>query len=158
MTTLAQLRTDLAAARVALRQAKDAHEIMRAVAETDAIERGVADGKNADERARKLTVALLYHDGYNGSITYLRDREADVDRLQAEIAIEEDRLRAEELRVREKLADALLGRSEEAAVEDETALQGIREEFAKRRDGRTQLRLVPSGDISDLYPEKPGAA
>lgn len=118
MPNLSELRISLAAARVTLRQAKDELETAKAIAETNMIANGAAGGKNAEERARALTVALEGSTLYRGALSYLRESEAYIDQIQATIAIEEDTIRIEELRVREKLAEALLGRRESAAADD----------------------------------------
>lgn len=121
--TLPQLRLDLAAARITLRQAKDELETAKAIAETTMIHNGAAGGKNAEERARALIVALEGSTLYRDALSYLRESEALIDQLQAEIANEEDRMRADELRVREKLADALLKRRVATAVDDSASLE-----------------------------------
>lgn len=119
MNQLADLRRRLAEARITLRQAKDAETSSRAIAETGAIERlnGNA-GKNEAERARNLTIALLNDDTYSAVLVLLRSCEAEVDRLNAEIAIEEDAVRLNEARIREKLADALMNQTTDHAVID----------------------------------------
>jgi hypothetical protein len=116
---LTQLRFALAEAKVALRQAKDAHDVSRAIAETTAIERlNGSAGKNEAERARNLTIALLDDDTYSNVLVLLRDAEAKVERLQASIAVEEDAMRLNEARIREKLADALMGKTIDHATLD----------------------------------------
>lgn len=116
---LPQLRLDLASARITLRQAKDELETAKAIAEQNYIMTlGGNVGKNETERERNLIIGLSGSSLYRDALSYLRESEAVIDQLQAEIAVEEDRLRAEELRVREKLADALLGRRESAAMDD----------------------------------------
>lgn len=117
MTTIGELRIALAEAKIALRQAKDAHDISKAIAETNAIEGGV-NGKNAEERTRNLTVALLEDNAYSNVLILLRDAEAKVDRLTAQIAVEEDAVRLNEARIREKLADALMGKRVDDATAD----------------------------------------
>lgn len=112
MTNLPQLRLDLAAARSALRTAKDELETAKAIATLD------VTGKNDDERKRAAASALLSNTIYKLALQYLRDCESEVDRIEAEIATHEDQLRADELRVREKLADALLSRRDEDAIYD----------------------------------------
>lgn len=116
--TLPQLRLDLAAARATLRQAKDELETAKAIATLD------VTGKNDDERKRAAQSALLSNTTYKLALQYLRDCESEIDKLEAEIAVEEDRVRADELRVREKLADALLGRRVATAVDDEVLPPG----------------------------------
>jgi hypothetical protein len=111
------LRLALADAKIALRQVKDAYEIARAIAEQNAIEGGCS-GKNEAERSRNLAVALLSDDAYNAALRALRSCEADVDRIAAQLATEEDMIRMDEARIREKLADALMGRRMDDAVID----------------------------------------
>lgn len=119
MTTLADLRIALAETRIALRQAKDAHEVSKAIAELSAAERLNGNlGKNEAERTRNLTVALLEDNAYSNVLILLRDCEAKVDRLAAQIAVEEDAIRLNEARIREKLADALMGRRMDDAAAD----------------------------------------
>jgi hypothetical protein len=120
LATLATLRIALAEARISLKDAKDYEATARAVAETTAIEGGT-NGKNADERARNLTIALMDDNYYQNARISLRDAEAKVDHLQAEIANYEDTIRADEARIREKLADALMGKR----VDDLTADQAF---------------------------------
>ncbi len=110
-------RMCLVNAKAELRAARDAHDVATAIAETAAIERGV-NGKNADERARNLTVALLSDNAYNKSLAYLRRMEFEVDRLAACVANEEDAVRANEARIKEKLADALMGKRLDDAAAD----------------------------------------
>jgi hypothetical protein len=142
MSNLAQLRTDLAAARITLRQAKDELETAKAIAEQNYIMTlGGNVGKNSEERERNLIIGLSGSSLYRDALSYLRESEASIDQLQAEIAIEEDRLRAEELRVREKLADALLGRRESTATDDRASL-----ELADARAYASQ-----NGAINDWY-------
>lgn len=125
MTTIGDLRLALAEAKIALRQAKDAHDVSRAIAEAAAIERlnGNA-GRNEAERARNLTIELLHDDAYSNVLVLLRDCEARVDRLHAEIAVADDQIRADELRVREKLADALMGKRADDAAADHPTVHG----------------------------------
>lgn len=119
MTTLAELRLALAEAKHTLRLAKDAHDIDRALAEHAAIAQlNGSAGKNEAERARNLTIALLDNADYCQTVNHLRDCEAAVDRLQAQIAVAEDEIRAAELRARERLADALLGKPLITAIDD----------------------------------------
>jgi len=110
-------RMCLVNAKAELRAARDAHDIATAIAETAAIERGV-NGKNSEERLRNMTVALLDDEAYNKSLAYLRSMEFEVDRLQACVANEEDAVRANEARIREKLADALMGKRLDDAAPD----------------------------------------
>lgn len=112
MTNLPQLRLDLAAAKAALRQAKDETEMAKAIATLD------VTGRNDDERKRAAAAALLNNHTYKLALLYQRGCESEIDRIEAEIATHEDQIRADELRVREKLADALLRRREDNAIAD----------------------------------------
>ena len=118
MTNLATFRMNLAEAKATLRTAKDTYEMMRAIAEIDAVENHGVNGKNAEERARNMTVALLNHEGYKGSLAHLRECERQVDELNAMIAVEEDAIRAAELAARERLAEALMGKRADNAASD----------------------------------------
>jgi hypothetical protein len=119
MTTLAHFRIALAEAKAQLRTAKDSYEVARCVAELAAIERlNGSAGKNEAERARNLTVELLHDDTHSHVLAHLRECEADVDRLNACIAVEEDAIRAAELAARERLAEALLGKRVDNAASD----------------------------------------
>lgn len=123
---LSNLRIALAEAKIALRPAKDYETIARAIAEQAAIERlNGSAGKNEAERARNLTLALVDDNYYQNALTALRDAEAKVDRLTAEIAVEEDAIRLNEARIREKLADALLGRRMDDAAADYAAMRAF---------------------------------
>lgn len=135
MSNLPQLRMDLAAAKAALRQAKDELETAKAIATLD------VTGKNDDERKRAAAAALLNNHTYKLALLYFRDCEADIDKLEAEVSICEDQIRADELRVREKLADALLGRRESTATDDQASL-----ELADARAYASQ-----NGAIDDWY-------
>lgn len=117
---LATFRLNLASAKADLRLAKDTYEMMRAIAENQFIGDGTG-GRNAEERARNLTIALLDHEGYQGSLRYLRECERRVDELHAMIAVEEDAIRMAELAARERLAEALLGKRMDDAYADALA-------------------------------------
>lgn len=106
MSDLADLRMQLAEARAALREAKDDHETMKAIREQAAIDRG-ATGKNAEERARALTIQLNYDDDYLAARQRLRQREYEVDTIQAQIAVAEDARDADKLRSRDAATQAL---------------------------------------------------
>lgn len=133
---LPQLRLDLAAAKAALRQAKDETDTAKALATLD------VTGRNDDERKRAAASALLNNHTYKLALLYQRDCESEVDKLEAEIANEEDRMRADELRVREKLADALLKRRVATAVDDSASLE-LADAMARRHS-----------DPDDWYPER----
>ena len=148
MTTLTQLRIALAEAKIALRAAKDDHDTIKAIAEHAAILRmNGSAGKNDDERKRNLAIALSEDYAYSGALTRLRDAEAKVDRLAAEIAVEEDAIRANEARIREKLADALMGRH----LDDAAAADG----FSERVYGSLARQRIARGGYDDDHDENP---
>lgn len=99
---LANLRRTLAEARISLRQAKDTYEVARAIAEQRAIDQlNGSAGKNEAERSRNLTIVLASDGAYSDVLLLLRSCEAEVDRLNAEIAVEEDALSQQRLAERE---------------------------------------------------------
>ena len=89
------VRLQLADARITLRRAQDEYDLITADAEhriTDAAGGPKGLGANAEDRARVLRVALMDDDAYREALQTLRDAQADVDRLAAEveIAIDDD--------------------------------------------------------------------
>jgi hypothetical protein len=102
-----ELRLRLADRRANLRQAKDLHDQALAQAEQAAIDDGRAGGKNAEERARSLTLALVNDASYQAAHTRLRGAEAEVDRVEALLESARDERRASEWQIRMRLADAL---------------------------------------------------
>lgn len=108
MTNLPHLRIALATAKDALREQKADHETMRALREQYAIDCGaLAACKNEAERTRALLIALDQDNDYIAARDQLRSAEYEVERLAAEIAVEEDARRADELRIREASTAAL---------------------------------------------------
>lgn len=113
-----ELRQQLAEARINLRSARDRFELTKALCEQRAIVAGRADGKNAEERSRNLTVALANDGDYGNALMELREAEAAVARIEAQIAEQEYELRVREVAARERLAEALMGRrSDDAAID-----------------------------------------
>ncbi len=89
-------RVQLAAARIALRAAQDHYDLITAQAEQRIIDAaGGAKhlGANAEDRSRALTLALAEDHAHAEALTLLRQAQAEVDRLQAEVddAIDERR-------------------------------------------------------------------
>ncbi len=88
MSTRSTKRQRLAAARIALRDAQDHHDLAKAQAEQRIIDAaGGAKhlGANAEDRARALTLALAEDVTYTESFMWFRNAQAEVDRLQAEV-------------------------------------------------------------------------
>lgn len=102
-----ELRLRLAECRTTLRQMKDLHEQALAQAEQAAIDDGRAGGKNAEERARSLTLALMNDASYQAAHTRLREVEAECERVEALLESARDERRASEWQIRARLADAL---------------------------------------------------
>lgn len=109
MSHFLELRQRLADCRTTLRTVRDAHEETRAACEQAAIEDGRASGKNAEERARSLTLALTHDPTYQASLCQLRRAEAEQERVEALLEAAIDERRASEWQIRARLADALLG-------------------------------------------------
>lgn len=102
-----ELRQRLVTVRAELRTAKDLHEQALAQAEQAAIDSGQAGGKNAEERARSLTLALMKDASYQAARARLREAENEVERVEALLESARDERRASEWHIRAKLADAL---------------------------------------------------
>lgn len=112
MATLAQLRLDLATARAEQRTAKDGEATAKAIALLH------IEGKNDDERKRNAAKALTDNPSYIEARDHLRTVEANIDTLEAQIAVEEDAIRLRELEARERLNEALLGRRVDNVIAD----------------------------------------
>lgn len=94
------LYTDLAAAKDALRRAKDHEQTMRAIAEYVEL-----TGKNADDRKRELAFSLSQDVEYTRALRELRDAEYAVDQAQAAIDQADAERREKELSMRRREAD-----------------------------------------------------
>lgn len=133
MARLTEIRLSLVAARASFRAAKDTHELVTAEAEQRAIEAG-ATGKNAEERARALTIALNRDPLWLRSRTQLRHAEAEVERLQALLDSQDADRRAYEWSIRAGLVDALQARGHAAAEPvDVSAFETLPDELTTRR-------------------------
>lgn len=126
MTTLAELRRDLAQAKDTLRAAKTDLETAKTIATMHAI------GKNDDERKKAKDQALLNDLNYKKAQTHLQTCEYEVERLEAEIDIARDERTARDLNIREennrvldRLATAYLAlaarQPEQGMINDQTA-------------------------------------
>lgn len=102
-----ELRLSLTEARARLRSAKDAYEVAKAEAEQKAISAGLANGKNAEERSRALTLILAHDDDYLPALGNLRHCEHEIDRLEALLESARDARRVDEWRIRAQLVEAL---------------------------------------------------
>jgi hypothetical protein len=81
-------RQRLAVARIALREVQDHYELIKAQAEQRIIEAAGGTknlGANAEDRTRALTLALAQDSDHAAALTLLRQAQAEVDRLQAEV-------------------------------------------------------------------------
>ncbi len=102
------IRIELAQARIALRAAQDHFELTKAQGEHQII--GAAGGKignNAEERSRNLLLALEQDPDYVQARARLREAQAKVDRLQAEIEDMIDARRKDDRASRDRLSAAL---------------------------------------------------
>jgi hypothetical protein len=151
---LSTLRLDLAQAKADLRIAKDAYEVARAVAELAAAERlGANLGRNADERARNLTVELLHDDNHTEALAHLRECERQVDLIHAQVAVEEDAIRAAELAARERLSQALMGKRADDAGADAAV-----DEMHRQQLGYYDARRQPNDWYIDTDPVFPAGS
>lgn len=101
MTTLAQLRRDLVAAKDRLRDAKTSLETSKTIATLN------TKGANAEERKKADAQALLDDGDYNQALDHLRACETLVDGIEAEIDILKDERTARELACREHANEVL---------------------------------------------------
>lgn len=111
--TLMELRERLASENSALRDAREAFAVVKARAETAAIERAGGEkalGSNAEARERALTIALADDAEYQTVAVRVRECQRRIDAMQAEIDGHIDRRREWEYGIREKLANALLAK------------------------------------------------
>ncbi len=141
-----ELRLRLVDCARSLRHYRDNYETVKAIAEQDAIESGKAEGKNADERARKLTIALLSDSSHTGALALLRDAEYDHERVSALLEAAKDERRAAEWQIRAKLADGLFRAdvqsddrdpTSDSAFDDVADYLGTSAAYTSRVHGRT---------------------
>lgn len=104
MPTLPELRMQLAEAKIARQQAKDNHQTCKAIVEYSAL---LAGGKNKEERDANMAQALRYDPAVCAALGDLREAEATVERLEAEIAGAEDTRRQARLMADERHTVAL---------------------------------------------------
>lgn len=137
-----ELRLQLAQARADLRSAKDDYEAVRAACEQHAIDAGHADGKNAEERSRKLVLALNGDRHYLAARRQYRQAEAEVERLDALLEGARDARRYDEWTIRARLADALMGAGVQSDGEREAEFDDATDDRAvyavERANGRYQ--------------------
>lgn len=105
--TTTELRLQLAAARSALRTAKDDYEEARAFAEELEIGKGNIIGKNKEDRERQLVTRLAEADLYVKNRRRLRTAEAEVERLEAILEGAKDARRVEEWAIRLRRVEAM---------------------------------------------------
>lgn len=98
-----ELRQNLADARRELRTAKDTHAAALAVA----TQKANVSGKNKEERDTALTLALLADEAYQAALSYLRQWEYQVEKVEALLEAACDERRASEWQIRARLADGL---------------------------------------------------
>lgn len=98
-------RLALAEAKITLRQAKDNHQTCKAIVEYQALLQG--GGKNKEERDANVAQALRADPVARAALDDLRDAEATVERLEAEIAVMDDDRKTRQLQVLDRQAAAL---------------------------------------------------
>ena len=104
------LRSEVAAARIELRDAQDAYEDAKAQAEQRIIDgAGGAKGlgANAEDRARALTLALNADENYPHTLSRLREAQARVDHAQALLGDAIDARRVEDRLSRDRASAAI---------------------------------------------------
>ncbi|HEY0607768.1 MAG TPA: hypothetical protein VGD58_32940 [Herpetosiphonaceae bacterium] len=110
MSTRTTKRQRLAAARIALRDAQDHHDLIKAQAEHRIIENagGAKNlGANADDRTRAVTLALANDPAYCAALAALREAQAEVDRMQADVDDAIDQRRKLDRQSRDRASAAL---------------------------------------------------
>ena len=88
MSTRSTKRQRLAAARIALRDAQDHHDLTKAQAEQRIIDAagGAKNlGANAEDRSRAVMLALADEPAYCAALAAFREAQAEVDRVQADV-------------------------------------------------------------------------
>lgn len=148
--TLPELRMALAKAKIDLRQARDTHQTRKAICEYTAL---LAGGPNKEARDAAAAHALRNDPAVTEALDDLRDAEADVERIEAQIAGEEDRYRERRLQISERQAQALerfadaLSRvpptiaAAATGIEEwfgDSGLHGSTAAYASRREGRSE--------------------
>lgn len=129
VVNLRELRMRLVDVARALRDAKDDHEKIQARCEQQAILAGAAGGKNAEERARALTIALASDDSYQLALTQVRRCEYEKERIEALLECARDERRAAEWQIRLKLADGLWRTGISTESTDDTAFDDSADEW-----------------------------
>lgn len=110
MANLSDLRLELAQAKADLREARDDLTVVQAAIERQVIDEAGGSralGANERDRERALTLALNDQASYTRALAALRDRESEIERLEAEIQNAEDERRRHEYAVRAQVAEAL---------------------------------------------------
>ena len=103
-------RQRLAAARIALRDAQDHHDLTKAQAEQRIIEAagGAKNlGANAEDRSRAVTLALADDPAYCAALAAFREAQAEVDRVQADVDDAIDQRRKLDRQSRDRASAAL---------------------------------------------------
>ena len=104
------LRSELADARIALREAQDGYDDAKAQAEQrviDAAGGAKSLGANAEDRARAVTLALNSDEDYLHVLSRLREAQARVDQAQGLLEDAIDARRAEDRASRDRASAAI---------------------------------------------------
>jgi hypothetical protein len=116
-----ELRQRLVDCRAQLRSSKDLYELIKA----EATERAAPQGKNADERAVALILALARDAAYQTALGSFRRDETEVERVEALLEAARDERRAAEWQIRAKLADGLFRASVPGEQADDEAFDDV---------------------------------
>lgn len=144
------LRQRLVDCRATYRQTKDLHEQALAQAEQAAIDNGKAGGKNAEERSRSLTIALMNDPSYQGALAKLRAAETAVERAEANLEAAKDARRASEWTIRAQLADGLLRAGVTSDNVDDEAFDDTADELALHYAEETMRDIVQGQTEEDV--------
>jgi len=128
MPNLSDLRIKLAEAKNTLRDDKATLETVQAIAEFNA----PITGKNAEDRKREMAYHIALDTHYQQAQQRVMDSQADVELLQAEVAVEEDRVTAQRISAVEKLTDALLAVARSKAVDSVIVEAALPDDWHKR--------------------------
>lgn len=149
-----ELRIQVVETRAHLRQTKDLYEVVKA----EATQRAAVTGKNAEERAVALTLALNSDAAYQTALGSLRQAEYNADRATELLEAACDERRAAEWQIRAKLADGLfragVPHEHNGDEFDETADQQADEAMARFYDlpvgEYRKLEMTIGGDTEEI--------
>ncbi len=148
VNAIAGRRNALINLRIALRELQDNLVTAKATAEQKAIDEAGGDkalGANETARTRALTLALAEDIVYQKALADIRTTEASLLRTDADLENARDERRAEEWRIRMRLADALDGRgvqTEHANGQDDVAFDDVMDAESQESADYAALRQM----------------